>query len=148
PPPRGEGRKTPKNVPAPKRERRKDMNRTRFTRRLLLALALLVGPAAAARADEPAEKLPPGAKLVRIEAAPASITLTNPFDYRQFLLTGVLESGDKLDVTRLAKLEQPAAQAKVSPRGLVRPAADGTGQLKFTLEGKSVVVPLTVSGQK
>jgi hypothetical protein len=117
-------------------------------RRLLLALTLAATAAVSARADAPAEKLPPGAKLTRIEAYPASITLKHPFDYRQLLLTGYLESGEKLDVTRLAKLDQPAVAVKVSATGLVRPAADGKGELKFSLEGKSVTVPVTVSGQK
>src|SRR5262249_32798077 len=36
----------------------------------------------------------------------------------------------------------------ISPTGLVRPAAEGTTQLRFTLEGKSVTVPVTVRGLK
>ncbi len=126
------------------------MNRTRFAtlRRPLLALALVAATATMTRADTPAEKLPPGAKLARIEARPAAITLIHSFDYRQLLLTGYLESGEKLDVTRMAKLEQPAAAVKVSETGMVRPAADGKGELRFSLAGKSVVIPVTVTGQK
>jgi hypothetical protein len=94
------------------------------------------------------EKLPPNTRLTKVEAVPASIDLTHPFAYRQVLLTGTLDNGERMDVTRLAKVEAPANLVTVSERGLVRPAADGGGQLKFTVEGQSVAVPVQVSGQK
>ncbi len=126
------------------------MNRIHLndTRRLLLALTLGIAVAGPARADAPAEQLPPGATLVRIEALPAAIALRNPFEYRQVLLTGHLATGERIDVTRIAKREQTPPQVKVSATGLVRPAADGVAQLKFSLAGQSVVVPVTVSGYK
>ena len=67
-----------------------------------------------------AEKLPPGAKVVKIEVLPGQIDLKHRFDYRQLLLTGVLASGETLDVTRLARLEQavPAVQLR-HPEGAV-----------------------------
>src|SRR5262245_14302050 len=92
---------------------------------LATTLALFTG---AAPAQE--EKLPPGAKVVRIEATPTAITLKNPFDYVQVILTAHLSTGDKVDVTRVVRAEPPAV-VKVSPTGLVRPQADGTGQLRF-----------------
>src|SRR4051794_15915043 len=103
------------------------------TIRFLCTLTLGAAFTGAARADAPAETLPPGARLVRIEATPAAVALKNPFDYRQLVLTGVLASGEKVDVTRQAKLEQPSPLVKLSPTGLVRPAADGTARLTFTL---------------
>src|SRR5262249_46730584 len=108
----------------------------------LLIVSLVVASSAAAQ-----EALPPNAKLVKIEAQPAAVTLKGRFDYAQLLLTGHLEGGDRVDVTRLA---QPAAPnvVSVSQTGLVRPKADGAGELKFTLAGQSVAVPVTVSGQK
>jgi hypothetical protein len=126
------------------------MNPTRTLRDSWLTLgALLVLGAVAYSADNPApETLPPGAKLVRLEAQPASITLKTPFAYTQLLLTGQLDNGDKVDVTRLAQVENPANLVSVSPRLLVRPAADGSGELKFNIAGQSVTVPVTVSGQK
>ncbi len=109
--------------------------------------AVVLGMAAAASAQE-AEKLPPGRKVVRLETQPASIELKHQYDYRQLLLTGHLDNGDQIDVTRIAQVEQPANLVKISPRGLVRPVADGQGQLKFSLAGQSVAVPVTVRGQK
>src|SRR5204863_9490778 len=93
------------------------------------------------------EKLPPNAKLVRVEAAPASIELKTPFAYSQLVLTGQLDNGDRVDVTRLAQISKPV-QVKVTPNGLVRPAAEGGGELRCSIEGKTVIVPVKVSGQK
>lgn len=109
-----------------------------------LATFTLMIAAATASAQE---KLPPGTKIVKLEVAPAAIELKTPFEYRQLLITGVLDNGDRLDVTRLAQLTPPAA-VKVSERGQVRPVADGQGELKYTLDGQSGVIPVKVSGQK
>jgi hypothetical protein len=99
-------------------------------------------------AAEAPEGLPAAAKLLRIEAQPASIALRHAYDYRQVLLTGQLESGERIDVTRIARVEISNHIVNISPRGLVRPAGDGDGELRFTVAGQSVVVPVRVSGQK
>ena len=90
---------------------------------LAISFVLFTG---AAKAQE--EKLPPGAKVVHIEATPPAVTLKNPFDYAQVILTGQLATGDKVDVTRMVKIEAPDL-VTVSPTGLVRPVADGAGQM-------------------
>ncbi|MBI1916416.1 MAG: DUF1553 domain-containing protein [Planctomycetes bacterium] len=109
---------------------------------LAITIALFTGAAVAQD-----EKLPPGAKVVRIEATPPAVTLKNPFDYAQVILTGQLSTGDKVDVTRMVKVEAPDI-VQVSPAGLVRPVADGAGQLRFRLDGQSVSVVVKVGGQK
>src|SRR5262249_48579173 len=93
------------------------------------------------------EKLPPGAQVTRLEASPASVTLKHPYDYRQLLVTAHLASGEKIDVTRMAPIAAPAS-VKISPSGLVRPAADGSGELAFSLGGQTLKIPVAVSGQK
>jgi Protein of unknown function (DUF1553)/Protein of unknown function (DUF1549) len=113
---------------------------------------MLVGFASAAWIALPAaraeEKLPAGAKIVRLEAQPTSITLKSPYDYRQMLLTAHLDNGEQLDVTRLAKIAPAGAAVTVSPLGLVRPTADGSGALKVAVAGQNMTIPVTVSGQK
>src|SRR5439155_12991164 len=99
------------------------------------------------RAQTP-EPLPPGAKLKSVEVRPERIDLKHPFDYRQVLLTGVLETGERVDVTRLAEFKAPASVVKVSPRGQVRPVGEGAGKLDFTVLGKSDAIPVQVGGQK
>ena len=111
---------------------------------MALAAALVV----VASEGRTQEKLPPGAKLVRIEAQPPAISLKYPFAYAQLLVTGQLAGGERVDVTRMVQLEAPANLIAVSPTGLVRPVADGTGQLKATLNGLSAAIPVTVSGHK
>ncbi|HUY34788.1 MAG TPA: DUF1549 and DUF1553 domain-containing protein [Pirellulales bacterium] len=116
----------------------------------LLVIAVLSVAAAHAEevADRAPEQLPAGAKFVAIEAVPAAVQLKHPYDYAQLLVTGVLESGERLDVTRLAQVAAPEALVSVSPSGQVRPKADGNGELKFTIADKTLAVPVTVSGQK
>jgi hypothetical protein len=112
--------------------------------RWLVALAAVAVLGGAAGAQE---KLPPGAKVVRLTATPPSVTLTNPYAYRQLVLTGELATGEKVDVTRMAQVTPPPL-VTVSDRGLVRPAADGSSVLTFAVAGASVAVPVQVTGQK
>jgi hypothetical protein len=99
-------------------------------------------------AQHSGEELPPGTKLFRIEAAPDHVTLKNPFDYTQLLFTGILTSGERVDVTRMGRIEAPAAVVKVSERGQVRPVADGKGTIHFALGGKTINIPVQITGQK
>lgn len=119
-------------------------------RRSLIAAILIVVlcPAARGEMEKAAgeEKLPEGAKVVLLEAYPAKVELSSRYAYRQMLLTAVLASGDRIDVTRLARIEPPAGLAEVSPLGLVRGKADGTGLLLCTFGGQSLRVPLEVRG--
>jgi hypothetical protein len=114
-----------------------------------LALLVLAVPLTARAADAPsAEKLPPGAQVVKLEAKPARITLANPYAYAQLLVTSQLADGGRVDVTRLAQIDKPANLVEVSPGGLIRPAADGTGELTVSLQGQAIKVPVQVTGQK
>ncbi len=108
---------------------------------LLAGLALLDG---SLRAQE---TLPPNSKLVKLESYPTQVDLANRFAYTQLLLTGVLDGGERVDVTRMVQVKAPEL-VTLTPTGMVRPKTDGTGQLVFTLAGQSVVVPVKVRGQK
>jgi hypothetical protein len=107
---------------------------------LAVAWYLVPGPTASQ------EKLPAGSKLVKIETRPEKIELTHSFDYRQLLLTGILDTGDRVDLTRQAKFTLPEKLVKVSERGQVRPVGDGTGEIRFTVFGQKGSIPLTVTG--
>jgi hypothetical protein len=116
------------------------------TSRMLACVSAVLSVMGSVRGAE--EKLPTTMKLLRIEAKPAAVTLKNPFEYSQVVLTGQLASGERIDVTRMVDLAGSAGCVQVSPRGLIRPLADGNGELRFGLAGQTVVVPVTVSGQK
>ncbi|MCS7045244.1 MAG: DUF1553 domain-containing protein [Gemmataceae bacterium] len=118
-------------------------------KRFWLSLVPFISFALPVSAQGPAEeKLPPGAKLRAVEVRPERIVLQHPFDYRQVLITGVLENGDRVDLTRLARWKVPDHLVQVSPRGQVRPKGDGTGALEFTVFEKSGGIPVEVKGQK
>ena len=110
-------------------------------------VALLVGSNSGSPAQD-VEKLPAGVKIVRLETFPPALDLKNAFEYRQLLLTGVLASGERLDLTRIAQVTGQGKLVKVSPTGQVRPVADGTGELKITVAGLEAKIPFKVSGQK
>jgi hypothetical protein len=118
-----------------------------MTRVLSAALAVFVAAPAFAQAP-PAEKLPDGAKVVRLDVKPAAVKLTGPFAYSQLLVTAHLEGGTTADVTRIATYTAPGPHFNITPAGMVRPGTDGSSDIGVTLAGQSVKVPVTVSGMK
>jgi hypothetical protein len=117
---------------------------TNMIRRYLSLLAIVLVPGLAAAQ----EKLPDGAKVAKLEARPAAVKLDGPFAYSQVLVTATLDSGESVDVTRLAKIEVPKNLASISANGLVRPITDGAGDITVTLGDNSLKIPLTVSHAK
>jgi hypothetical protein len=116
---------------------------------LKLAVMALAAALATFRAEARSqEKLPPGTKIKRIDAQPATITLKHPYAYSQLIVTGQLDNGDRIDITRMVQIQPPANLVKVSPTGLVRPVADGAGQLQVAMAGQNLAIPVSVSGQK
>jgi hypothetical protein len=96
--------------------------------------------------DAPAEKLPDGLNVVAIEVRPAAVELKHKFDYRQLLVSGKLDTGETVDLTRIARPSQTGAAVSLSNDGLVRAKADGTDQITYTFGSHSATVPVTVSG--
>jgi WD40 repeat protein len=94
------------------------------------------------------EPLAAGAKLVALEIQPSSLKFTSPNDYAQLLVSGRLESGDTVDLTRSAKIAAEGATVEISPRGMVRPLADGAGKVTVVFEDQKAEVTVEVSGQK
>ncbi len=115
----------------------------------MIKRVLLVGltMALAVMSAQAQEKLPPGAKLIKIEAQPSSLTFSGRFEYAQVLLFGQLDTGERVDVTRQA-IVKPSAVVTVNPAGQVRPTTDGEGKIEFTVAGQTAVVVVKVSGVK
>jgi len=113
-------------------------------RRLLPLIAVLILPGFAAAQ----EKLPDGAKVAKLDARPAAVKLTGPFTYSQILVTATLDSGEQVDVTRIAKLEIGKVLVSISPNGLVRPVTDGEGTIFVSFAGQKLEIPLSVTGTK
>ncbi|MEM7231005.1 MAG: DUF1549 and DUF1553 domain-containing protein, partial [Planctomycetota bacterium] len=118
----------------------------------LTAVALILAAPAIAedekKAGAPAEKVPAGAKLAKLEIFPQKIDVKEKYGYRQILLTGVFENGDRLDLTRMAEVTTSAANvAAVEPGGRIRAKGDGNCDLVVKFAGREVKVPVAVTGQ-
>ncbi|MGL6095440.1 MAG: DUF1549 domain-containing protein, partial [Fimbriiglobus sp.] len=122
------------------------MFRTVFTLTLTLTLTLSLTLPVPLPAADLVEKLPDGAKIAALEVRPTAVALIGPFAYSQLVVTAKLESGDTIDATRIVTVTAPAA-VKISASGVVRPTADGTGDITLSLAGKTVNVPVTVTGR-
>jgi WD40 repeat protein len=96
--------------------------------------------------DRAAETLPPGAKVAALEVLPAQVRLPGRFEAVQLVVTARLQSGESIDVTRMAAVQAPAEALEVTRGGLVQPKADAKGALEVSLDGKSASVPFEVSG--
>ncbi|MCC9605591.1 DUF1549 and DUF1553 domain-containing protein [Blastopirellula sp. JC732] len=108
-------------------------------------LSLLAMFAAAAAAEN---TIPAGKQLVKVEAWPERIELDSPFAYAQVLVTGTLDSGEIVDLTRVAQRQDQSTQFQISPTGLVSPAADGETQLVLKYGDQSVNIPVVVRNQE
>jgi WD40 repeat protein len=89
----------------------------------------------------PAERMQ---DVIGISVEPSSIKLGRKFDYTQTLVTGWLASGDKVDLTREAKIDVSAGVAKAT-HGQVRPLKDGKGEVKISHKGHSATIPIEVA---
>ena len=111
--------------------------------------AVLAYGAVASAADavaKPKETLPAEIKLAAVEVQPTSIDLGTKYAYAQVLVTGRLASGEQIDLTRMATVSGASELVSVSPTGVVRPKADGAGELKWSVAGKTLSVPVKVAG--
>ena len=108
------------------------------TARVALAGVILAEPKF--KADE--EPLPSPRNVVSLEAYPAQISLRGPHEYTQLVVTARLESGDTLDVTRVAQYQIAASLASVTANGLLTPRADGVAELVIAFDSQQVTVPV------
>jgi WD40 repeat protein len=92
------------------------------------------------------ETLPKGAKVVELTSQIQSLSLGTPFEYSQLLISAKLSSGDFVDVTRQIKVTPSAPVVAVSETGFVRPLKNGDGSIRCELGGKSLEIPVKVSG--
>jgi hypothetical protein len=105
--------------------------------------SLVLGLLFASAVQAASEKLPAGMIIQSITVEPATISIDSPVSYAQLVLTATTNTGEKVDVTRMAEVTAPAL-VQVSATGQVRPKADGSGKIVLRVGGKSVEVPVTV----
>ena len=123
-----------------------------------LALAALVGlglvfATRGVSAAEPAadlaarEELPEGITVTRLEAYPAEVSLDSPYAYAQIVVTGLMPSGDRVDVTRMVSASSDGAVVEVTPRGQVNSLEDGETTVSFRMGELATEVHVKVANQ-
>src|SRR5262249_13424924 len=115
-----------------------------------LAIVAAGGGVAALASNDPPPPSPNAAAIyahvVAVDAHPAKIELANPYAAAQVLLSGRLDDGDSVDVTREAKFDDAGGVVTVDSHGRVRPKRDGEGTLHATVGGRDVAIPVAVRG--
>ena len=111
-----------------------------------LPIALMLLALQTARGEE----LPAGLKVVALEVRPTSVELKHKFDYRQILVTGKLDTGESVDLTRIAKSQLSGADASkvasISADGQLRAVGNGSAELVYTYNNLTAKVAVTSSG--
>jgi WD40 repeat protein/mono/diheme cytochrome c family protein len=92
------------------------------------------------------ETLPKGSTLAALAIEPSTLRLTGRFDVAQVVVTGTLDSGERIDVTRMVDTRLSADIAEVSRSGQVRAVADGEATLSVALAGRTATLAVTVTG--
>ena len=115
-------------------------------RALSLVLCPILFAAPDPEATQPAEPLPEAARLASMEITPDRVHLRGRTEYAQILVTGILDDGARVDLTRLAEIKIDGPCANIDSRGDLRPAADGEARLVASLHGQQARIPVKVSG--
>ncbi len=84
--------------------------------------------------------------IARVETHPERVVFASRYEYSQLLLTGLLENGDAVDLTRRARLVEESPLVALDERGLLVPRAEGSGTLELEVDGMRLSVPLEVRG--
>ncbi|REJ72323.1 MAG: DUF1553 domain-containing protein [Planctomycetota bacterium] len=92
------------------------------------------------------ESLPEGASVDALEVIPQQVEIARKHGYVQLLVTGVLNSGDRVDLTRLADISVNNDAVQVSEGGRVTAGSDVTAEISITFGGQTLAVPVQVSG--
>ncbi|HEV3143279.1 MAG TPA: Ig-like domain-containing protein, partial [Gemmataceae bacterium] len=104
----------------------------------LITIVLALTSALALRAED---------RFVNITVDPAAVRLQGSGASYALLVNGQTADGRVVDLTHAASYRSmKAAVATVGERGLVRAAADGETHIEVEVAGKSLAVPVSVSG--
>ncbi len=92
------------------------------------------------------EVLPEGTTITSLSVEPQQVALTHAFDYSQLLISATLNTGDIVDVTRIAQITVDGAAARITKSGFVNAIADGQAKLVARVADRTLEIPVTVSG--
>jgi WD40 repeat protein/mono/diheme cytochrome c family protein len=93
------------------------------------------------------EQIPEGRSVVKLSVVPTgAIKIDNPYRYAQVVVSAQLDSGDIIDVTRLAKKSTSEDTATISETGIVRGVSNGRTKIEFSLANRKTSIPVEVTG--
>ena len=92
------------------------------------------------------EELPEGRTITDLSVEPPVVRLNGPYDYSQLLVTGLLDNGETIDLSRIAKYTLKSDVAKPSLSGQVRAKSDGLAALVVSAGDQVLGVPVQVQG--
>ncbi|MEK6238968.1 MAG: DUF1553 domain-containing protein, partial [Planctomycetales bacterium] len=96
--------------------------------------------------EVPQDLIPQGRKLVGLEITPSVVRLNNPFEAAQLLVTGKLDSGDLVDLTRGVIPQGAEKLVDVAQDGQVRPLQNGRGELIVSHGGQVAKAAVEITG--
>ncbi|WP_145195430.1 DUF1549 and DUF1553 domain-containing protein [Planctomycetes bacterium Poly30] len=84
--------------------------------------------------------------FIALDVVPEEVVLEGRFAYVQLITMGSTADGTASDLTRDVQATGAEEHLSIDPRGLVRPIADGSGELFLRVDDLEVRVPYRVSG--
>ncbi len=111
-----------------------------------LAMSLCGSALAFAGGDAPPTPPLPLDRLVELRVQPEQLVLDGRFANAQLVVTGRLDDGQLLDVTRAVTFEQEGDLLEVDARGRVQARHDGTTTLRLRAGTQSATLAATASG--
>ncbi|HEV8001697.1 MAG TPA: DUF1549 and DUF1553 domain-containing protein [Planctomycetaceae bacterium] len=109
---------------------------------LTLASAVFVG--SAALAADPRPVCPP---IVKLRVEPQRLSLDGPGCRFSLLVTGETNRGELVDLTRAATyVSRDSGLVEIGPDGVAQSVADGQSQIEVAAAGKTLAVPVRISG--
>lgn len=85
----------------------------------------------------------PNVNVTTLKVFPEAIHFTQPSDYAQLVVQGVLDDGSLIDLSQIAKFESDSAIVRLDG-SLVQPAGQGTTKLTVKHAGSNYSIPVKV----
>jgi len=93
-----------------------------------------------------AEKIPEGRSIIKLGVEPQTIKIDSPFRYAQVVVSATLDSGDVIDVTRIAEKQVEGIGVSICNTGIVRGHANGSTDIRFSIGGQKIAITVDVIG--
>src|SRR5580704_11187133 len=117
--------------------------------RLVLSYLTLASTALVGEVVLAADPRPPSPAIVKLRVDPDRLHLAGPGCRFSFLVSGETARGEVVDLTReAAYLSRDPALAEIGPDGVAQSVADGQTQIEVKAAGKTLAIPVQVSGSR